>query len=241
MAGHSKWAQIKRKKSANDQKKGQIFSKLAREISLAVVQGGGVGDPDKNIKLRMAIEKAKQNRMPKENIQRAIDKALGRSDSEVSEVFYEGFGPYGVGFIIYSLTDNKNRTINEIRKTLEKYGGKLGVTGSVDYLFAKKSAVFLPKESITEEDLFKLAEKVKADDIITEDDGYIVVYPLEEMEISLQELSRLGINDCIPELFYMPLTTISLTSEQEKTIESLTEELDNLDDVQKVFNNAVSI
>ncbi|GIW62899.1 MAG: putative transcriptional regulatory protein [Patescibacteria group bacterium] len=238
MAGHSKWAQIKRKKSANDQKRGQIFSKLSREISLAVAQGGGIGDPDKNIKLRMAIEKAKQNRMPKENIQRAIEKAMGKSGSEVSEVFYEGFGPFGVGFIIYCLTDNKNRTINEIRQVLEKYGGKLGVTGSVDYLFEKKSAVFVPKENVTEDTLLVLAEKINADDILTKDDGYLLVFPLDQMENCLQELLNLNITGCVPELYYKPVSPMKLSEEQRSTIENLTADLDDLDDVQKVFNNA---
>lgn len=137
MSGHSKWSKIKREKQAKDKQKGNIFSKLSRLITLAVIEGGGITDPENNIKLRLAIEKAKNLNLPKENIERAIEKGTGPESQELKEVVYEAFGPEGVSLIILATTDNMNRTLSEIRNVLELHGGKLGTQGSVLHLFKK--------------------------------------------------------------------------------------------------------
>lgn len=135
MAGHSKWAQIKRKKGIKDQEKGTVFTKLSKLITLAVAEGASVTDPDRNIKLRLAVEKAKAANMPKDTIDRAILKGSGPQKNLLKEVVYEGFGPEGTGFIVHATTDNSNRTISEVRNVFDRNGGKLGVSGSLQYLF----------------------------------------------------------------------------------------------------------
>lgn len=135
MAGHSKWKQIKHKKAANDQQRAKIFSKLSKLITSAVVEGGGFSDPNINVKLRLAIDKAKIANMPKENIARAVEKGSGPDRLHLKEVIYEAFAPHGVALVIHATTDNSNRTVSELRSTIEKAGGKLGVQGSVSYLF----------------------------------------------------------------------------------------------------------
>ncbi len=239
MAGHSKWAQIKRKKQAKDQQRGKLFSKLSREITIAVVQGGGMPDPEKNVRLRMAVEKAKQMRMPKENIKRAIDRALGKSGGEVFEQVYEGFAPYGVGVLIYSLTDNRNRTTNQIRQVLEKAGGKLGIKGSVEHLFKKCAAVVVPKDRVEEDSLFEFAQAVEADDINQDDQDYILLFPLEKMTAGKRKLEQMGLVDIVPELYYNPEITVALDDKKKDVIEGVVESLEELEDVQKVFHNAV--
>lgn len=153
MSGHSKWANIKRKKGLNDAIRSKIFAKLSRIIALSVSDGGGIVDPDNNVKLRLAIDNAKQFNMPKENIKRAIEHGAGHGRDQLKEVVYEGFAPHGVGFIIMTITDNPNRTYSEIRTRLEKHGGKLGKPGSVSYLFINKGyKIYEPNFFITLDD-----------------------------------------------------------------------------------------
>ena len=237
MAGHSKWAQIKRKKQAKDQKKGKIFSKLAREITLAVVAGGG-SDPSTNVRLRMAIEKAKQLRMPKENIQRAISRGVGEGKESLKELFYEAFAPFGVGLIIQVMTDNNNRSLNAVRLVLEKEGGKLAVKGAVEHLFKRCASVSLEKNKVGEDKVFDFAEKVSAFDIEEDSEYYFVYFPFENIGEAKNFLEELGLVDFTPELDYRPVSFIKI---EEKTkaerLLSLIEKLENLDDVQKVFAN----
>lgn len=238
MAGHSKWAQIKRKKQAKDEKKGKIFSKLSKEITLAVIAGGGIPDPDKNVRLRMAIEKAKTFRMPKENIERAIQRALGVGKDALQEYFYEGFAPYGIGLIIHAMTDNNNRTINEIRRILERNEGSLAVQGAVSHLFKKCASVSFEKGRVEEEKVFEFADKVDAFDIEEDNQFYTVYFPFEKLGESNEVLEKIGIEEVNPELNFKPQAFVKIEDpESAKKILALVEELENLDDVQQVFSN----
>src|SRR5436190_1731716 len=146
MSGHSKWATIKRQKGANDIKRGQLFTKLSKAITIAVRQGGGVGDPDSNFRLRLAVEAARTANMPKENIERAIARASGKQDNDLEEGLYEGFGPGGFSVIVESLSDNKQRTVSEVKNVFEKNGGNIGSQGSVQYQFDKKGMITVDKK-----------------------------------------------------------------------------------------------
>jgi YebC/PmpR family DNA-binding regulatory protein len=148
MSGHSKWSTIKHKKAANDAVKGSVFTKMAKGITIAVKKGGGVGDPDQNFSLRLAMDKARSVNMPKENIDRAIDKGMGKGGVELSELKIEGFGPEGVGVIIEAITDSRNRTVAEIRTLMERHGGRMGEMGCVEYMFEMEQGKYIPKYSV---------------------------------------------------------------------------------------------
>ena len=153
MSGHSKWSTIKHKKAANDAVKGSVFTKMAKAITIAVKKGGGVGDPEINFSLRLAVDKASSVNMPKENIDRAIAKGLGKGGDELVELIIEGFGPEGVAVIIIAISDNRNRTVAEIRTLMEKYGGRMGEMGCVGYMFEIKGGQYIPKYSVSVNDL----------------------------------------------------------------------------------------
>lgn len=228
MSGHSKWANIKRQKEVKDMARGNIFSKLSRAITLAVIEGGGITDPAGNVKLRLAIEKAKQFNMPKDNIQKAIDRGAGPSKNQLKEVIYEGFGPHGIVIIIQSTTDNPNRTLSEIRNVLEKHGGKLGNQGAVSYLFQKCSSIVIEKTKASQNQVFELAEKIDGFDIEENERSFTVYFPYEN-------LGKAG----EAEVDYKPTTLIKIENENKtKTILSLVEALEQLDDVQRVFTNS---
>lgn len=235
MSGHSKWANIKRKKGIKDQEKAKIFTKLSRLITLAVIEGGKISDPEKNVKLRLIIEKAKENNIPKENIQRAIDRALSTDVANLKELVYEGFGPYGTVFVIVATTDNSNRTYNDVRNLLEKAGGKIGASGSVLHNFSHSSVALFDKMQHTEESIMKIAEEIEAIDIEQNDDSYIIYFPFEKLGYAQHELSQKPLQ---LEPIYRPLTTIVLaTEDQESAIVSLVEAINELDDIQKVYAN----
>ncbi len=236
MSGHSKWSQIKRKKGLKDQEKGRIFSKLARAITIAVLEGGGATDPEHNLKLRMAIDKAKHDNMPKENIQRAIEKGIGPDKESLHEIVYEGFGSKGVVFLIQATTDNSNRTHSEIKNVLERHHGKIGAQGSVMYLFQKCGMISFDKTGNREEDVFNFADKIHALDI--DDDGsmFTVYFPFENLGRVRDFLGELKPTPA--ELDYRPTSSVKITDQgSAKSILSLVESLESLDDVHKVFSN----
>jgi YebC/PmpR family DNA-binding regulatory protein len=236
MSGHSKWANIKRKKEANDKVKGSIFSKLSRLITLAVIEGGGIGDPDKNFKLRLAVDKARLANMPKDNIRRAIDRALGSNKDILKEIIYEAFAPGKVLLIIQATSDNSNRTLSEIRYVLERYGGKLGTQGSVMYLFRKCGTITFAKTEVSEEAVFEFSNRIEALDIDQDNENYFVVLPFENLGKIKEYLGNLQYKEA--EIDYKPLTTIKVDSEEEaRKILQLIDSLEALDDVQKVFSN----
>jgi YebC/PmpR family DNA-binding regulatory protein len=238
MSGHSKWSQIKRQKGVADAKRGQVFTKIAMAITIAVKAGGGITDPNQNFRLRLEIEKARMANMPKENITRAIERGVGKGGKgELAEVLYEGFAPSGVSVIVEAVTDNKQRTTPEIKSLFEKNGGTLGVPGSVGYQFQQVGEIVALKKEKTFDDIFLLAVDMGATDV--EDSGEeVVIYTsaadLAKVKEGIQE--SLAITSA--ELIRKPLTAIQITDKEvaEKLLQFI-ERLDNHDDVQKVYAN----
>jgi len=236
MSGHSKWANIKRKKEAADKKRGQIFSKLSRMITLAVIAGGGVTDPERNVKLRLAVEKAKEANMPKENIFRAIERAKKPEGPVLKEVVYEAFGSEGVGLIIEGASDNPNRTLGEVKNVLARFGAKLATPGAVSYLFKRCGLVIIKKEKVNEEKIFEFGEALSAFDIDQDNEVFYLYFPFENLGKLKEVLGDLK-PDAI-EIDYKPSSLISLSDKQKtKKILDLVEALENLDDIQKVYFN----
>lgn len=238
MAGHSKWANIKRKKEAQDKIRGNLFSKLSRIISLAVVEGGGIVDPEFNIRLRLAIEKAKNANMPKEKIEKAIERGAGPAKNQLQEVFYEAFAQDNVSLIIWSTTDNPKRSLAEIRTILEKHGGKLASQGATGYLFEKCGLAVIKKDNLNEDEALKLADKLSAFDIEEDNDVYIFYIPFEILGKVKEVASNINFEEL--DLFFKPKSEILLDEEKRKKIESLISQLESLEDVHKVFSNASS-
>ncbi|MCL4363895.1 YebC/PmpR family DNA-binding transcriptional regulator [Patescibacteria group bacterium] len=236
MSGHSKWANIKRKKEANDKVKGNVFSKLSRLITIAVLEGGGIADPENNVRLRLAVEKAHASNMPKENIKRAIEKGSGPDKSLMKEIVYEGFAPDGVSLIILAHTDNQNRTLGEIRNVLERHQGKLGNMGSVAYLFQKCGLIVLDKNVVGENKILELSDNFEALDITDDESKYFLYIPYEKLG-HIKEL--LGNIDYVSaEIDFKPQSPIMIEDEKKlEKIAQLVEALEELEDVQKVFTN----
>ncbi len=236
MSGHSKWANIKRKKEANDKERGKIFSKLARLITLAVAEGGGVPDPAVNIKLRFAVERAKVANMPKENIKRAIDKAVGPGSVALQEIYYEAFAQGSVGLIIYATTDNVNRSIAEIRVELARGGAKLASQGSVLYLFKKCASIAFDMGKNSEEILYTFADSIGSFDIEAEGTLTIIYFPFENIGRAI-ELPEGLIAEAPAEIDFRPTSRVVVDSEHASKLEGLITKLEDLDDVQAVFAN----
>jgi len=235
MSGHSKWANIKRKKGKNDKIKANVFAKMSHLITIAVIEGGGIIDPVNNVKLRLAIDKAKSANMPKENIKRAIEKGFGPNRIMLKEVIYEGFGPHGVFLLIISTTDNSNRTSSEIRNMLEKNSGKLGTQGSVAYLFKKCAFVSFQKIEVNEEVVFKIGEELDAFDINEDDSHFFIFFPFSNFGLLKTHLNNIKYG--LAEVDYLPTTPVALDLDKEKKVLDLIEALEDLDDVQRVYTN----
>lgn len=237
MSGHSKWATIRRKKGAIDAKRGAIFTRIAKEISVAAKEGGG--DPDANPRLRLAITKAKAANMPKDNIERAVKKGTGGLEGMVyEECLFECYAPGGVGVMVEVLTDKKSRTTPEIKSILSKMGGSLGNPGSVSRLFDRKGQLTLKTSQISEEELFDLALGAGADDIKTEDGYYYVSTPPSEYEAVQNALTSKGMDMVESEIKYIPLTYVEVKDQETADkVMKLLENLENNDDVQSVSSN----
>ncbi len=238
MAGHSKWHNIRHKKAKQDAKRGQLFTKLLREITVAARQGGG--DPEFNPRLRIAIEKAKKANMPIENIERAIKRGTGELEGvSYEEVVYEGYGPEGVAIIVECLTDNRNRTTSEVRHLFTKHGGNLGASGCVSFLFEEKGVILVPKDSISEEELFEKAIEAGAEDLITDDESYYEVRTEPKDLYAVKEaLEKEGINIEKAEITRIPTTTVEIKDpETAQKLLKLLDALEDNDDVQKVYSN----
>lgn len=236
MSGHSKWANIKRKKEVNDKVKGNIFSKLSRLVTIAVIEGGGITDPDNNLKLRLAIEKAHSFNMPKENIKRAIEKGVGPDKSKMVEIVYEAFGPYGVSLIILAHTDNQNRTLGEVKSVLDRNQGKLGSMGSVSYLFTKCGLIVIDKKEIDQDRLFEISEKLEALDVAEDDLKYSIYIPYSKLGHIKEALNNVNYDSA--EVDYKPQNPISIEDDAKlEKISLLIEHLEALEDIQKVFAN----
>lgn len=236
MSGHSKWSTIKRKKGAIDAERSKIFQKLAKELYVAAKSGDT--DPASNPALRMVVEKAKSENMPKANIQSAIDKAKSKSNDENYETIrYEGYGPGGIALMIDCLTDNRNRTASFVRSTLTKRGGNLGTDGSVSYLFERKGLIILSKE-YDEDKLMEDVLELDILDFVSEEDGY-EIYTLPNQFINVKDtLTEKGYNNYImSEVTFIPNNYVELEEETKEKALSLIVQLEDLDDVQNVYHN----
>lgn len=237
MSGHSKWSTIKRKKAAEDAKRGKIFSRLAKEITVAARLGGG--DPEGNPRLRAAIAAAKMENMPKENILRAIKKGTGESgSSDYEEVIYEGYGPEGVAFMVQSLTDNKNRTVADLRHLFAKYGGSLGEPGCVAWMFEKKGVIVFDKGAVDEDALLEAALECGAEDVQPTESQYeVLTDPTRFVEVK-EALEARGFIPVFAELQLHPKTTVHIEEEERaRRVLKLVESLEDHDDVNDVFAN----
>ncbi len=236
MAGHSKWANIKHKKASQDAKRGKVFTKLIREITVAAKMGGG--EPADNPRLRAAVDKALSANMTKDTIQRAIDRGAGGGDNDnVEELIYEGYGPGGVAVLVEVMTDNKNRTVAEVRHAFSKCGGNLGTDGSVVYLFTKRGQILI--ENADEDVVMEAALEAGAEDVIGQDDASIDVATTQNDVIEVKDaLVAVGIEVLSAEVALVPSTTAELDSENAPKVIRLIDMLEDLDDVQNVYTNA---
>lgn len=239
MSGHSKWAQIKRQKGVADVKRGQAFTKLANAITIAVRDGGGIGDPAQNFRLRLLTEKAKQINMPKTNVERAIERGQGKGGGEdFNQVVYEGFTPGGATFIIEAATDNKLRTNSEIKNIIEKNGGTMGNSGSVSYMYEQKGMITVAKNGKTSDDIFLIAADNGAEDVEDALDSVLVYTKPSELAKVKDALIAAGLSIEEFELTRMPTTSVPITDKATASkILSFIEKIEEPDDVQKVFSN----
>ena len=237
MAGHSKWANIKHKKSAEDAKRGKIFSRIVKEIIVAARLGGG--DPNANPRLRSAIQNAKANNVPKDNVERAIKKGTGELEGfNYEETVYEGYGPGGAAVFVESLSDNKNRTVGDIRHIFNKHGGNLGENGCVSWMFDKKGWIPVKKDDASEETLMEVALEAGAEDIREDDGIFEVITPPDQFEDVKAALDEAEVPYENAEVAMLPQTTVSLTGTDAERMLKLMNALDDYDDVQRVHTNA---
>jgi YebC/PmpR family DNA-binding regulatory protein len=236
MSGHSKWSTIKRKKGALDAKRGKIFTKIVRELQTAARLGGG--EPDSNPRLRLVVDKAKAANMPKDNIERAIQKGIGGGEGDsFEEAIYEGYGPGGTAILIETLSDNKNRTVSDVRHALTKNGGNLGASGCVAYLFEKRGMIVFENPDLDPDELLEIALEAGAEDLIEGDDQLEIVTGPSEFHAVQQALSARGFEPTSSELTMQPSTTVSLAGKDAEQMLRLADLLEDLDDVQNFYAN----
>ena len=238
MSGHSKWSTIKHKKAASDIKRGKIFTKIIKEITVAARMGGG-GDPNANPRLRAAIQAAKTENMPKDNIERAIKKGTGELEGvSYDESIYEGYGPGGAAVLVDSLTDNKNRAVSEIRHIFTKNGGSLGESGCVAWMFSKKGYIVVEQSAVSEDTLMETALEAGAEDVREDNGNYEVIAAPEDFEEVKAAIEKAGIPAVDAEVTMLPQSTTSLADKEAEQMVRLMEMLEDCDDVQKVYTNA---
>jgi YebC/PmpR family DNA-binding regulatory protein len=238
MSGHSKWANIKHKKEKTDAQKAKIFTKIGKEITVAVKMGGG--DPNSNSKLRDLIAKAKSNNVPNDNIERCIKKAMGAQDVNYEEIVYEGYGPAGVAVIVETTTDNRNRTAGEVRHYFDKFGGNMGQTGCVSYMFESKGLIIIEDEDeeIDEDVLMEKALEAGAEDFAGENNVYEITTDVDDVYAIKEALEAAGYKITSAEQTKLPNTYVELTTDDDiKHMSLLLEYLDDNDDVINVYHN----
>jgi YebC/PmpR family DNA-binding regulatory protein len=236
MSGHSKWHSIKHKKGATDAKRGKLFTKFIKEITVAARTGGG--DPDANARLRKAILDAKAGNMPNDTIDRAVRRGTGAEEGVTyDEITYEGYGPGGVAMLIEAMTDNRNRTVAEIRHIFSKNGGNLGESGSVGWLFEKKGYIVVDKAAKPEEELFDIAIEAGADDLRDDEDNFEIITSPEKFEGVQSAIKSAGIEPQLAEVSMVPQTYVKLEGGSAQTMLRLMEAMEDHDDVQKVYAN----
>lgn len=237
MSGHSKWSTIKRKKGAADAKRGKIFTKITKEISLAARLGGS--DQEGNPRLRQAIMTARAENMPKDNIEKAIKKGAGELGGAVSyeEIVYEGYGPGGVAVLVEVMTDNKNRTVAEIRHMFSKHGGNLGENGCVSWMFEKKGSIIFDKKDVSEDTLMELVLEAGGEDVIEQESEYEVITDPNAFEYVKTAIDNTGIKSILAEISMIPQTTVKLDEQKAVQMLKLMEKMEDNDDVQHVYAN----
>ena len=238
MSGHSKWSKVKRFKGALDAKRGALFSKLSREITIAAKIGGG--DPDANVRLRSAILSARGQSMPNDNIERAIKRGTGEGmeAQHFDEIVYEGYAPGGVAVIVEAATDNKNRTAAEIRRIFSKNEGNLATSGSVSYMFHKKGRITVPRNTIAEERIFELALEAGAEELTTEEEQYVITTSHDQLYAVAEALKHAGVTTDGQKFTFIPDTTVPVNDETVALqILRLCDSLEDDDDVQNVYSN----
>lgn len=234
MSGHSKWSTIKRKKGALDAKRGKIFSRVVKEIQIAVKEGGT--DPEANPRLRLAIQNAKGVNMPKDNVERAINKA-GSEGENIQEVTYEGYAPHGVAIFIECLTDNNQRTVSMVRSVFNKRGGSLGTNGSLSFIFDRKGVFNVPKGDLDSEEFQLEVIDAGVEDFDVEDDMFIITCAMEDFGNVQKKLDEMGVNVENASLQRIPNNTKKLSLEEAQKVLRIIEEFEELDDVQNVYHN----
>jgi YebC/PmpR family DNA-binding regulatory protein len=237
MSGHSKWKTIKHQKGVADARRGQLFTRLAREIAIAAREGGG--STDSNFKLRLAVDKARSNSMPKDNIERAIRRGTGEDkDGAAFETFmYEGYGPHGVAILIQVVTDNKNRSVADMRRVMTRGNGSLAEAGSVSWQFTRKAYIAVPAEGNDPDRIFELAVDAGADDIVPDEDAIEIFAPAEAYGRVIHGLEKAGVKIAESELRMEPNQRMELDPESTVAVLKLIENLEELDDVQAVYSN----
>mgnify|MGYP001410940030 FL=1 len=239
MSGHSKWNNIKNKKEKTDAQKGKVFTKIGKEIQICVRDGGG--DPNTNGKLRDLIAKAKANNVPNDNIERAIKKALGADSIQYEEIIYEGYGPSGVAVIVETATDSRNRTASDVRHFFDKYGGNLGASGCVSYMFDDKGVIILLKEDnegVDEDALMEAALEAGAEDFSSDDETYEITTEPDDLYAVREALEKLGYKIESAEEDKIPQNYVTLENEDDiKNMNLLIEHLEDSDDVQEIYHN----
>ena len=237
MSGHSKWKNIMHKKEKTDAQRAKIFTKIGKEIMIAVKESGG--DPTSNSKLRDLIQKAKSNNVPNDNIERIIKKAAGETGGDnYEDIIYEGYGPNGVAVVVKALTDNRNRTAGDVRHYFDKFGGNLGQTGSVNWLFTKKGVIVIDKEEYSEEKLMDDVLELDAEDFVIEEEVYEIYTTPENLSTVCEALGQKGYSFLSAEAEMVPSNYITLTDEDQiKNMQKLLDHLEENDDVQNVWHN----
>lgn len=237
MSGHSKWSTIKRKKGAADAKRGAIFTRLAREIAVAAREGGG--DPEINFRLRLAVDKARAENMPKDNIERAIKRGTGedKDSAAFEEIMYEGYGPKGVAFMIETVTDNRNRSVSEIRHELTKSGGNMGEVGSVAWQFERMAYFAFPSSALDYDQAFELAIEAGADDVIEEDGMIEITGPVDTFKTIADLLHEAKVNPEEAGMRMVPKQEMELDVNETLQVMKVIESLEDMDDVQNVYSN----
>lgn len=238
MSGHSKWSKVKHQKESTDAVKGKVFTKMANSIIIAVKEGGGVTDPESNFKLRLAIEKSKSVNMPKENIQRAIERAGKTEVNAISEIIYEAFGLKGIGILIKCATGNKQRTVSELKNILDKNGGVLAASGSVSHLFTPVGLIEITRNNQNSDKILEIAMEAGADDILEEQDNIFIYTKPNNLHQVRENLETFGLTIRLAEQYFRPLATIPINDKSELfKIEKIISILEERDDVLKVFSN----
>ena len=238
MSGHSKWSNIKHRKGKNDALKAKITTKISREITVAVKAGGT--DPTGNMRLKLALQKARENNIPKDNIQRAIDKGAGAGDANnYEEITYEGYGPGGAAILVDVMTDNRNRAAADVRHAFSKRGGNLGESGSVNWMFKRKGVFVIPQEGNDEETLTLLALDAGAEDIKVEDDVFVIYTLPDDYDVVEAALAEASIATDMAQITMVPDTNMELTGDDAVNMQRILDMLEDLDDVQDVYHNSI--